>query len=381
LAPAKAHLIELGKVLQALPNINGPPKPNLQGRPATPYQPSRRRKTPVDYPMLPLKKNNFDDGTVRSKQRRRATLLSSPSFDLEGESSTHSPSPSPMASTSLGILEELFPEHQYHDAESASIEPTRTIIGSIHDVVQGFPQQMLFLDTSCVTNIRHQNHLAQRKTGHRSFSNPTFSSSTNSLPLDRRNFPTRRRRTATDFFAPFFLTTTKKSSYSQKKVASSYANRPSSCISRDWKSLASQPDIPPPELSIFRHIFPDTQDWWRSVLYAHLVAFNYIRENHTPPQRNVHGFPSKACRILGISYGQSILASDATIGLTDLEENLVSCITWIANRMTGKSNAQREINEYRDDFDRDHILVRALAEIVKVCERGGGREDNVPQVH
>ena len=329
--------------------------------------------------MLTLKKDNFDDGIVKLRQRRRATLLSSP-FDLEWESSTHSPPPSPMASTSLGILEELFPEHQYHDTEPESIEPTRTIIDSIHDVVQDFPQQMLFLDTSCVTDIRYQNHLAQRKTDSRSFSNSSSSSSASSLPLDRRNLPTRRRRTATNFFAPFFLATTRKSSYSEKKVASSNANRPPSCISTDWKSLASQPDIPPPELSIFRHIFPDTQDWWRSVLYAHLVAFNYISENNTPPQRNDHGFPSKACRTLGISCGQSTLASDATIRLTDLEKNLVSCITWITHCMTGKRGAQRDINEYRDEFDRDHILVRALAEIAKVCECGRGGEGSVPQV-
>jgi hypothetical protein len=380
LAPAKPHLIELSKVLQALPNINGPPKTDLQGRPATPYQPSRRHKKTADYPTLALKKDNFDDGTVRLRQRRKATLLSSPSFDLEWESSTHSPPPSPMASTSLGILEEPFPEHQYHDTEPESTEPTRTIIDSIHDVVQDFPQQMLFLDTSCVTDIRHQNHLAQRKTDSRSFSNSSSSSSANSLLLDQRNLPTHRRRTATNFFAHLFLATTRKSSYSQKKAASSYANRPSSCISTDWKSLASKPDIPPPELSIFRHIFPDTQDWWRSVLYAHLVAFNYINENNTPPQRNVHCFPPKALRTLGISYGQSILASDATIRLTDLEENLVSCITWITHCMTGKRSAQRDINEYQDEFDRDHILVRALAEIAKVCERGRGGEGSVPQV-
>jgi hypothetical protein len=383
LAPAKAHVIELTKFSQEYPTLTGPLVSNLQVRPATPYRLSRKRNRPINYPTLALTKKSFDAEKGKTGGHETAELISCSVPNLQRKQSMYRFPPSPTTSNSFGIFGEHVPENQYPDAESGILESNRTIINSIHDIVQGFPQQMLFLDTPCITDIRRQNHLARCSTDLPGFSDPSYISSNFSLPLDRLNSSTHRRRTATNYFAPFLRAKTRKSTLLRGKLATSYTGRPSSCMSRGWGSLASQPDIPPPKLSVFRHIFPDTQDWWRSVLYTHLVAFNYVRENHASQQRNSQYFPSKACRTLGISRGYSrreMLTTDANIRLAELEEALVSCITWITKCMAGSDNAEEDVWKTWNDHERDSILVRALAEIVKVYERGGG-EGNVQQSH
>jgi len=86
-----------------------------------------------------------------------------------------------------------------------ALNQPETIIDSIHDVVQDFPQQMLFLDTSCVTDIRYQNHLAQRKTDSRSFSNSSIQLFSQFSAFGPAKSSHRRRRTAITSSHPFSL--------------------------------------------------------------------------------------------------------------------------------------------------------------------------------
>ncbi len=379
LAPAKAHVVELSKVLQALPDLADLSKSKLQDRPATPYRLSPRQRTHFNYPLLTLKKNAVDDRTARHRQPQRETSSSSLISDLQWEHALHSPPFSPVISTSSSDFERRLLGREYGHAEPDSVELSRSNIDAIYDTLQDFPQRMLFLDTPCIVDIRHQNYLAQCAADPRLSPNPSSSStSTYSLALDQLQLPSSRRRTATDFFAPFFHATTKKSSLFWRKVTPSYASRPPSSMSTGWRTLASQSDSSPPNLSVFRHIFPNTQDWWRNVLYAHVIAFNYVRENHAHPQRPFRGFPSKAFQTLGISYERSRPTASTSIELADLEEKLVSSITWVTNCMSGKSIDLKDIEKVQHKYDRDHILARALAEIVKASEGGGRQEAGVP---
>lgn len=185
--------------------------------------------------------------------------------DLQWEHAVHSPPSSPITSTSSSDYEQPFPVHQHSRAKPDNVEASGSIIDSIYDTVQGFPQQTLFLNTPCVVDIRHQNHFAQCATDPQRFSNPS-SSSLNYSHFEQLQPSSRRRRTATNFFAPLLRTTTRKSSLSRNEVTPSYETQPSSSRSSVSRSLAPQSDTSPPELSAFRHIFPDTQDWWRNVL-------------------------------------------------------------------------------------------------------------------
>lgn len=303
--------------------------------------------------------------------------------DLRCEHAIHSPSSPPITNTSFGDCEEGFRGNQNGDAESGSVEISRNIIDSIHDVIRGFPQHMLFLDTPCLVEIRRQNHFAQDATAAECLSIPSPNSSIYLLPLDQQRRPSRRRRTTAKFFAPLLRASLTKNFLPQNRGTSSYDTRPSSRKSTDSRSL-SLSDPPPPDLSAFQHIFPSTQDWWRTVLYAHLIAYNYICGLQVLSQYTISELPPKASRTLGISRGYSSHYTPNPVldaRLVEIEMELVSCITWITNCMAGKINAQRDTRKVRNGYERDCILVRALSEIVKVSEGGGGEVATAPEVN
>jgi hypothetical protein len=372
LAPAKAHVVELSKILQnTLPNLAGPPKCYLESRPATPYRPSRRRKILVNRPWLTLKQKAFEDSTSRQRQHQVASPSSPVVSNIHWEHDMHSPPSLQGITTSFDNYEQNFSAHQRGDAASDSVNIRKSIIDSIYDVVRDFPQHMLFLDSPCVVKIRRQNYFSHNPVATQRLSIPSSNSSTHLSPLDQLQHPSRRQRTTAKFFAPFVRASLAKNSLRQYKDTSSYVTRPSSRKATDSR-LPSLSDPPPPDLSAFRHIFSSTQDWWPTVLYAHLVAYNYMCSIQVIPQHPKSEVPFKASRTLGIPRGSSnrpTTSANSDTMLTNLEAGLVSCITWITNCMMGKSNASADIekNPYTDISNR--LLVRALAEIVKNCEK------------
>lgn len=295
----------------------------------------------------------------------------------------HSPISSHIANISFHDYEERFLGLRHSNSESDSVIINRSIVDSINDIVRGFPQHMPFLDTPCIVELRRQNHFAHDATAAQHLSIPLPNSSTYSLPLDQLQRPLRRRRTTAKLLEPLLHASLAKSFLPQNNVASSYVTPPSSRRSTDSRRL-SLSDPPPPDLSAFQHIFPSTQDWWRTVLYAHLIAYNYICANLVRPQYAISEVPPKASRTLGISQGLSsdstaVPVSDAILG--EIEMGLLSCITWIANCMAGKNNAQTDTKKVRNVYERDHILVSALAEIVRVCETNSCGEVQNSEFH
>jgi hypothetical protein len=370
LAPAKAHVVELDKILHhTLPNLAGPPKSCLEGRPATPYRLSRRRRIHVKHPLLTLDKKASEESTARRTQHATPMPSSSVMSNLRCEHAIHSPPSPPITSTSFNDCEEGFRVNQNGGAESDSVDISRSIIDSIYDAVRGFPQHMLSLDTPCLVEIRRQNHFAQDTAATQCLSTPSPNSTIYSLPLDQlQRRPSRPRVTTAKFFTPLLRASLTKNFLPQNKGTSLYNTRTSSRKSTGSRFL-SQSDPPPPNLSAFQHIFPSTQDWWKTALYAHLIAYNYICGLQAISQCPISELPPKASRTLGISGGCSTHFTPTPVldaRLVEIEMELVSCITWITNCIAGKINAQTDTKKVRNWYERDHILVRALAEIVKV---------------
>lgn len=311
---------------------------------------------------------------MRQRQHQAAIPSWSVLPDLQPEHAVHSPPSPPTTSTSFSY-EERFSGYQSGNTEFDSIKIIRSIIDSIYEVVQSFPQHMLFLNTPCVVEVRRQNHFVQDAAGAQRLSIPSPNSSVYSLPLDQLQRPSRRRRTTAKLLAPLLRASLAKHFLPQNTVTLPYVTRPSS--RRPTASgVLSLSEPPPPNLSPFQHIFPSTQDWWRTILYAHLIAYNYICTTQVSSQYLMSEVPRKASRTLGISRGYSSQSTANTAldaRLDEIERGLVSCITWITNCMAGENSALTDTMKVQTEYERDSILVRALAEIVKVCE-GSDRE-------
>lgn len=143
-----------------------------------------------------------------------------------------------------------------------------------------------------------------------------------------------------------------------------------------------------PDLTVLRSIFPNSDDWWRSVLYAHLVAYTYVAQHKAArsasegPQRR----PSKATRTLGLPMTADLpgqVVSSPVKEDKDLMESfdliltaLASCISRIIAVMRGAENCDRAGSSFaayeRRREEIDWPFVRALSEIVKVAELGAG---------
>ena len=330
----------------------------------------------INQPLLTLKQKAFEDSISRQRQLQVASPSLSVMSDIHWEYAMHSPPSPPIATTSFGNYEQNFSAHWHGDAESGSANIRRNIIYSIYDVVRGFPQHMLFLDSPCIVKIRRQNYFGHYSVATQCLSIPSSNASTHSSPLDRLQRSSHRRRTIAKFFAPFIRASLAKNSLRQHKVTSSYVTRSSSGKAMDSR-LPSLSDPPPPDLSAFRHIFSSKQDWWLTVLYAHLVAYNYMCSIQVIPQYPKSEVPPKASRTLGIPRGSSnrpTTSANSDTMLANLEAGLVSCITWITNCMMGKSNASADIEKDPYTDISDQLLVPALAEIAKNCEKGCSEE-------
>jgi hypothetical protein len=120
------------------------------------------------------------------------------------------------------------------------------------------------------------------------------------------------------------------------------------------------------DLSALRRIFPDTSDFMRDALYAHLVAFNYIVKLREEGSLSLEQrIPSKAARILNINQdaeGGAGYDEDAIAELQMIERGLGGVVTKLIDGMAGRSSnldGGEGINQ---------AFVAALAEVVRKCE-------------
>lgn len=352
---------------QLFPELALRRKPRRHRRSATPYGSSRRQKTLAHNSLISASNDSVEDKAP--KRRQCDTEMSPlPRTFLQFSGTNQSP-PSPAIGCTPCGDHQL--RYRYDSMDSGSAEMNNSIINSISDIVQEFPQRMLFLDTPCVFEIRRQKHIAHYAIAAQDISIPSFGSPDSSLPLAQQRFSSHRRGITSNLFAPLLCATSINNSSPQYKAAPSYITEPLS--EKFTPTLSPPPSPPPPDLSAFRHIFPTTQDWWRDVLYAHLVVYNYVCDVRALFLYPFIDVPPKASRTLGTPYGSSndpIEALNLNTGLGDLEMRLVSSITWIANCMSGRGSVSVDTESVKYTGKGNEILVRALAEIVKNCERG-----------
>jgi hypothetical protein len=296
-----------------------------------------------------------------------------PSFSQASIASNTSRTPSRW-SAYLRNYQSNMGRHASVDTDTSLTEADQNIINGINDAVNGFPQSMLFLDTPCVVEMRRQGH--SKRPSVESRISPRSSESQQLSDESYRSSSRRRTRTSS-LFAPFRLGSSRKTS-SISGYAPSVSAIPEPPIETEHAPAVQPVELPPPNVAALRRIFPSTDDWWRNVLYAHLVAYNYIRRIQSLSKQSRPGIPPKVSQTLGIprtSSNNSLasLRAEVTLDrrLKDIEVGLESCIQRITNCMAGNSNALRDTEEVRMAENSDGVLVRTLAEVVALCEGAG----------
>lgn len=403
--------------MQKIPELARRSKTHQPRRPATPYRTSQRRRN-VKSTLLTYEDDVFEHATP--KELLNQDESHHPSIIPSAYSFTFMCKP-PLSPTRSQLHDEGYEDSdippQYTGVNPKGIGMSSNIIDSIYEVVLGFPQHMLFLNSPCIVDIRHQNRSTSSYAYTQRLYNLPFKSSDDRMPLGQPPRASIRRCTAaTKFFAPFFRAASTKASPPRHKGALYFATRPSSRRSTALQNIFPPSTLPSPDLLAFQHIFPATQNWWRGVLYAHLIAYNYVHEINTSqnlasgipfkasrtlrlsqalshraetarhPDSVVYPsyrVPLKACRTLGIprlSSNRSITSAHHDGCLADLENELASCITWITNCMSGKINSSTGMDSICTVDNRDLILVRSLAEIVRVQDRDGNEEVKAPEL-
>lgn len=263
-------------------------------------------------------------------------------------------------------------------------------VESICDTIDGSPRD-LQIDSYCISQIRRRNR-AIRISSLKPLSPPLFSS----RELSYNQVLKRPSRTKSIFgnFRPA------RPTLAQSRDSIAIASLPP----RARRTLQAASQMSEPDLGPFRNIFPDTDDWWRSVLYAHVLAYNYIsalkdREcaaETSSPRSSSLMVPSKATRTLGISASvtmpniRSVKVSQSSeiitkhVGIMSTSFGriltaLASCITRIIGCMTVADDVDAARLRIQDGIKEeiDWTVVRSLGEIVRCAELGppttGGR--------
>jgi hypothetical protein len=163
--------------------------------------------------------------------------------------------------------------------------------------------------------------------------------------------------------------------------------QPTFDLGRD-SPLISDVELNPPNLRPLRLIFPKTDDWWRRVLYAHLLAYNYVLSPLTPTLESC-SFPAlvstttldsrpgtavsvssrqmslpnrfntsaKASKTLGMVLPTTPYLSARESKLEEAKRRLEDAMEKVVDCMVGEDTGKAEPG-----------FVRALAEVVRACE-------------
>lgn len=390
LAPVKANIV---KVASPDTPTCFPPRTTSLSQPAklvtTPGWASRRMST-LDYqPSTPEKPipaplNKIMQSTIKVRKARPAPLdITTPPFNSTTAINPAQPLISRLLSPfreALDYTKSTVPRYKFEVHDVADEVLAIPLVEAICDTIDGSPRD-LQLDSYCITEIRRLNRLIRAASRP---APPPLPIPVNQEVLDKE---LKRVRRSKSFFGTF-KTSSRTSQFPSRK--SSFAN--SASVPRQVQGvMRAETKV---DLSALRTIFPGSDDWWRSVLYAHVLAYTYVSQKQSdtttvsgtnrPPSR-----PPKATKTLGLSLAASLpLATDTAASERDTRESfeviltaLASCISRIIAVMKGAEdyNLTRSRivghNAYgRRREEMDWPFVRALAEMIKIAELGAGAE-------
>lgn len=416
LAPAKAHLVNLAKSPpwhSKLPTRTT----SLWGcRPSTPYKPSPRRMTLFSDPSM-------DDGDIDReatiRRRCQRPQLRPNLSDLYSDVPMHA--------------RYKFIRPRPYGLGSLSPDSSDNLIDAINGIIRSFPKDMLFLDSPAILDIRLKTDIERHhpsKSGLSSNYPPSLQNRPRKYIRRRtKSSCTCKRFESADSAHPLVEEGSNIPVPTIKARIKVFLNPPATLPLRQ---SASAP--PPPNLAPFRKVFPQADDWRLSVLYAHVIAYNHIqdcRSTTSTPSTTITKpstserinptdkskarpcrphIPSKASHTLGFSNTHNSnrntnASTSQTAHMADIaeldprfekrlekrllqtEEALVNCIQRITrciyaigdNWLRGADVADLERRwDHPETADGagDATFVRALAELVRACERGGDGDPN-----
>lgn len=278
------------------------------------------------------------------------------------------------------------------------------IVADITASVQEFPERMLCLDTPCIVAIRHDlcrggtssldgsplassaatvSIEANMKAAADATRPPAFHRQNSSVTRSRRvrkqltPLPRSLRagtplpaRTSSDSFARLL-----PDRYNSKMDMLSYYREDltSSSAAETSDKTEAVEKLKVPDLSPIASIFPESDSWFQSTLYAHLTAYNYITSLNTilqarPSQgRRSRAVPDKAARTMGISSMATIEDDDNTY--TRVMDNLEQCMVKIMKSMMGKREGISGLNSPGAVLGCEELaLLRALCQVVRMAD-------------
>lgn len=287
---------------------------------------------------------------------------------------------------------QTYPEEIFCPVASREASVSR-IIANLDESTSYGPSKLLLPDTPCISAIR--THLQQSSHLYSQWQVPAPLPSPLSEGLDwrpRPNPPTARPTS-------LYFTSLRRTLSSRTSKTSPTSQQEWNHTTHDTIHPTSLPQLhnqcpeilPEPNLEPLSAVFPSTSPYLRSALYSHLLAYSFLSTlphayslPHTPPPSPLHlpfftttsqSLPNKAADRLGIPVpavatrridvgGNAVIvrhsgtASGAETGM--LTERVKAGIAWLIREM---SNGESEVMEV------DETFLRALAEIVKGCER------------
>lgn len=268
---------------------------------------------------------------------RHSPPISQFEFPFKHSHPTTPPKSSSSASQSDNGFAQSIKHRKTRARGSEGSEIEYNVTDGIYAAIGGFPRDMLFLNSPCVVNIRRESLLSRR-------SQAVYARSSQSSAVR---------------------------SASQRSQEEAYRECSASAIDvlSEYHTVDT-PEPPEADLTSLKNIFPDTDDWWRSVLYAQLVAYNYLVDiNKATSRQYGHIIPPEVASTMGAPAKVVITPSaGGNQAYAEAVEGLELCISRITNCMGGCSTALTGIGGSDALKKTDLTIVRALAEVVRSCE-------------
>ncbi|PVH74697.1 hypothetical protein DL98DRAFT_519137 [Cadophora sp. DSE1049] len=371
-SPAKAHVVEVN--INRLSDESLPPRVSSLNAPFSANLPVGRyswASSDDSPPDTPTGEWEFDDG--RSPCKEPQWIFPSRRFDLAMNSPPMSPKvfPDPPAASrfsysviSVGIEtdEDANMASRWSlDSTSSEEKSNIDIMTDLEDIVSGFPSNMLLPDTPCISEIRLSLGNANPEHSSHDTSYLTHEPRTYFTNLNDRksvaNFsrPRRTNQLTSSRSTPMVQATAWRSSY----ISSSSTIQPAA-------------RLPTPDLAPLSRIFPNSSEYARLALYAHIIAYTFLTSLPTPsPQlenlpRRRRDTPYWTTSHLGhprmsnshFHTNESSLQSR----IFDLQSKLRKCIFRLMNNMDSS------ICQASGD-GRAELMLRAVEEVVRASEK------------
>ncbi|KAI9745237.1 MAG: hypothetical protein M1818_001515 [Claussenomyces sp. TS43310] len=386
LSAAKPLVVEL--YTQTPPPIYPPEVSSLsfQRSPrSTPLGWASRKMTVLESPPITPKDKIIEVPT--SIPGFGSTFLHPPTpvlLPLDGTMETPPISPLAAAFRSELNYTRSVPRHRFDVNEISEGVLAIPLIEEICDAIDGSPRD-LQLDTFCINEIRRQNRQARNEPAS-SLTSPNLSCIDPETFLHVPRGGTLHRRKSLFSLGPLRHAVSHKSRHPTTGTisASTIRNGPSASTSTTTSADHKSADLQP-----LYDIFPESDDWWRGVLYSHLVAYNYVRDvcqarRPAAMRRLIH---SKAVQTLGLPPAAMMVDLPADLqweesgydqSFAEIQSGLASCINRIISCMAGDYEGMRDHLEGLTVRHVNHAFVRALAEVVRSCEKRIAREPDPP---